>query len=102
MVRVIAAAASRSRTTAAAASRAARLIRLISVSQSRAAASTPSLTLAAARSRRNDCWAASFASRIVRGSAIVAALSAAAWCSSYARCAAPRALCAASACWRAR
>ena len=58
------------------ASRVAMLMRLISFSQSRAAVSTSSRVRPVARASRNASWAASFAARTERGSAVAAAASA--------------------------
>ena len=82
--------------------RASWLMRLISRSQSRAAASTASRSVARPRLARNVRCASSLAARIVRGSAARVACSASSRCASYERCAARRVSWARSASARAR
>ena len=82
--------------------RASWLMRLISRSQSRAAASTASRSVARPRLARKVRCASSLAARIVRGSAVRAACSALSRCASYERCAARRVSWARSASTRAR
>ena len=91
-----------SRVATAAASRASLLIRLISVSQSRAAASSASGSVAVRTAVRKPPWAASLAAWIARGSAREDASRAAASCASYERWAVRRASAAESAWPRAR